>query len=320
MAAAAWFTRRLEAICDHLDLSAGVLSVLGALGANIPNYVASIDALASGKTEIGLGIIIGSNIYNLAIILGLATFAARTRKGLAFSSAEARQVQTVGGYTLAVGLATLLLIWLLPQPSLWPAFYASPLVGWIFYAALLLVLGIFAAFVWHILRRAHPSPTELHPQEASTTRRLPLTLLVGEVILALLVALGGVIVMVQTGQDLTAEMHMAPALAGLLVLAVATSLPNTVVALILVRTERTAACVEEIFSSNGVNASLGIALPLLFWRQSIHDPLLLFLDVPLLVLLTLWALVCARRGAVSRYVGIGMLLSYILWVGAHVFM
>src|SRR5256885_17072495 len=42
--ASAWFTRRLETISDLFDLSPGLLSLLGALGANIPNYVASLVA------------------------------------------------------------------------------------------------------------------------------------------------------------------------------------------------------------------------------------------------------------------------------------
>jgi len=67
--ASAWFTRRLETISDLFDLSPGLLSLLGALGANIPNYVASFVAAASGQLVVGLGIIIGSNIYNIAIIL-----------------------------------------------------------------------------------------------------------------------------------------------------------------------------------------------------------------------------------------------------------
>jgi len=62
LSAAAWFTRRLEALCDRLDLSAGMLSILSALGANIPNYVASIVAIANGQQDVGFGIIIGSNI------------------------------------------------------------------------------------------------------------------------------------------------------------------------------------------------------------------------------------------------------------------
>ena len=325
MTAAAWFTRRLEAICDRIELSAGVLSILGALGANIPNYVASIDAIARGSTEVGLGIIVGSNIYNIAIILGLATFAAGSPSGLRVLPQEGQQVRYVGKSALAILLAALLVIWLLPQHifwsqsalSAWSTFSVSPLSGWLLLAGLLLELGLFAGLVWHILHRPHPAPAEKHEAEASTTRRLSLARLLSEALLALVVALGGVVIMVQSGQDLTSEMHMAPALAGLLVLAVATSLPNTVVAIILVRTGRAAACIEEVFSSNSVNAALGVALPLLFWRQGIHDELLLLLDVPLMVLLTLWALIRVKRGGMNRLLGTTWLLCYIAWVVAH---
>ena len=68
LGASAWFTRTLEAISDMFDLSA---SLLGALGANIPNYVSSALAIAGGHDDVGIGIIVGSNIYNIAIILGL---------------------------------------------------------------------------------------------------------------------------------------------------------------------------------------------------------------------------------------------------------
>lgn len=320
MAAAGWFTRRLETICDRLELSAGVLSILGALGANIPNYVASFDAIAHGSTVVGLGIIIGSNIYNIAIILGIATFVTNDRQGIHFSWEEASQVWYVGGYTLAIMLTTLLAVWLLPQHDFWPVFSHSPLARWVLFLVLFATSGLFAAFAWHILRRPHPVHAEKHLAEPRATRRHSLPSLVVEVIVALVVALGGVVVMVQAGQNLTTELHMVPALAGLLVLAVATSLPNTVVALILVRTGRAAACVEEIFSSNSVNSALGIALPLLFWYQGIHDPLLLLLDAPLMVLLMLMALLGTRRHRLNRHLGLALLLIYGAWVGTHLFL
>jgi len=133
----------------------------------------------------------------------------------------------------------------------------------------------------------------------------------------LVIALGGVIVMVRSGEQLTADIHMPAVLAGLVVLAVATSLPNTVVAVILVRTGRMAACVEEIFSSNSINAALGIALPLLFWRMFLQDHLLLALDGPFLVLLTLSMIVCIRMSRLNRIIGLLLLLSYAAWVGLH---
>ena len=46
--AAAWFTRLLEDLGDRWSFSPGLLSFLSALGANIPNYAASLAAFAGG--------------------------------------------------------------------------------------------------------------------------------------------------------------------------------------------------------------------------------------------------------------------------------
>src|SRR5215469_12078712 len=75
MVTSAWFTRRLEALCEMFGLSIGMLSLLSAIGANIPNYVASAVAIISGHVDVGIGIIVGSNIYNIALILAIFTLA-----------------------------------------------------------------------------------------------------------------------------------------------------------------------------------------------------------------------------------------------------
>jgi len=140
---------------------------------------------------------------------------------------------------------------------------------------------------------------------------------IGEVVFALVLALGGVIVMVQTGQALAVDIRLPPTILGLVVLAVATSLPNTVVAITLARTDRASACVEEVLSSNSINAALGIALPLLLWQNIHPDPKLLFPDALLMVALTLIALICALRQRVSRLTGFLLVLVYVSWVVVH---
>ena len=55
MVTAAWFTHRLEALCELFGLSIGILSLLSAIGANIPNYAASTDAIITGHTGVGIG-------------------------------------------------------------------------------------------------------------------------------------------------------------------------------------------------------------------------------------------------------------------------
>ncbi|MBA2678034.1 MAG: hypothetical protein H0U76_06530 [Ktedonobacteraceae bacterium] len=138
-----------------------------------------------------------------------------------------------------------------------------------------------------------------------------------EIVVALLIALGGVSVMVQYGQMLALELHISQVILGWLILAVATSLPNTVVAFSLARTQHAVACVEEVFSSNSINAAFGVALPLLFWHALLHDQLLLLLDAPLMVMLTAGALWCVHRRRISHAVAVLLLLVYIAWVVTH---
>src|SRR5947209_13107830 len=137
--AATWFTSTLEAISDMFDLSASLLSLLGALGANIPNYVASIVAIAGAQFGLGLGIIVGSNIYNIAIILAISTFATPSRQGITLTLKEARDARLVAICTLAIMLTTLAGVCLL---SLLPSHIADPTA--LFVTIVLIVTNILA--------------------------------------------------------------------------------------------------------------------------------------------------------------------------------
>ena len=141
-----------------------------------------------------------------------------------------------------------------------------------------------------------------------------------EIIVALALTLAGVALMVYEAELLGEALRIPDAILGLVILAVATSLPNTVVAFDLAHEGRATTSVEEVFSSNSINAALGIALPLLFWHSLLQDRILLWLDTPLMVALTLVALLCVYRGRVSRVVALLFALVYIVWVGVHLVM
>ena len=127
----------------------------------------------------------------------------------------------------------------------------------------------------------------------------------------------GVVVMVQSGQTVATDLHLPQALIGLVVLAVATSLPNTVVAISLARTGEAAASVEEIFSSNSINAALGVALLLFCWQGVLHDRSILFLDMPLTILLTLGMFAGVFRRRMSSTFGVVLLCTHAAWVIVH---
>jgi hypothetical protein len=63
--------RGLDHLGVRVGLSEGLLGLLTALGADAPEVSSAMAALQSGHHAIGLGVVLGSNLFNLAALLGL---------------------------------------------------------------------------------------------------------------------------------------------------------------------------------------------------------------------------------------------------------
>ena len=62
-------------IATLFGMSANLVGLtIVAIGTSLPEFVTSIVAIKKGETEIAIGNIIGSNIFNILLVLGLATF------------------------------------------------------------------------------------------------------------------------------------------------------------------------------------------------------------------------------------------------------
>ena len=98
--AASWLlVSRLEALAGRAGLSEGMLGLVAALAADAPEITAAVSALAHHQTHVGAGITLGSNVFNLAALLGLgAAVAGRIalhRKVIVFSGVVALWVAAV---------------------------------------------------------------------------------------------------------------------------------------------------------------------------------------------------------------------------------
>src|ERR1700753_1680849 len=75
--AASWLlVTRLERIGAGVGLSEALLGMLAALAADSPEITSAVTALAGGHERIGAGVVIGSNVFNLAALLGLGAIVA----------------------------------------------------------------------------------------------------------------------------------------------------------------------------------------------------------------------------------------------------
>ena len=61
-------------IAENLGISETVIGItIIAIGTSLPELVTSIVAIRKGHTNIGIGTIVGSNIYNILMILGISS-------------------------------------------------------------------------------------------------------------------------------------------------------------------------------------------------------------------------------------------------------
>ena len=93
---------RLERIGERLGLSEALLGLVAALAADAPEITSAVSALAQHQQKVGAGVIIGSNVFNLAALLGLGAI-------VAGSIALHRRVVTLGGI-IALWIAAVCLI------------------------------------------------------------------------------------------------------------------------------------------------------------------------------------------------------------------
>lgn len=69
-------SKRLDQVGLWLGFSAGLSGLATALAADSPEIASAITALRSGHPDLGLGVIFGSDIFNLAALLGLGALVA----------------------------------------------------------------------------------------------------------------------------------------------------------------------------------------------------------------------------------------------------
>lgn len=287
-------------------LSAGLVGLVVALGADAPEVTSALVALANGSTAVGLGVVLGSNIYNLAALLG---FSAIVVGGL---HTGPYRLTLDGGVCVLLAALSLALLFIPAARVLLALLAMLVLLAY----AVTVTLG--PARVLHAIRREDLIATAMvtdDPELPEVRHSLGTTLILIVVAVAFIVA--GSDLLVRTSLSLGPRLHIPTAVIGTFVLAVATSLPNTWAAVSLARRGHASAAVASAFNSNSINVALGAGLPSLF--VSLHaSHAARALDAPWMFGMTALAVVLlAARQTLSRLEGATLLAIYACFVGVR---
>lgn len=278
--AASVFADRLDHVGARLGLPEGLLGLLTALGADAPELSTAIAALATGSSSVGFGVVVGSNVFNLAAMIGVSALLC----GSVRIQRDALALE--GGVALAVTIAVVML-----------AFKVLP--AW---AALAIAVAVLVPYAVIAFRRelGEPRAHSVHVH-ARTFALIPPSLAV--------IVLGSV-GMVHAGIRLGHAAGIPDVLIGTLVLAVVTSLPNAYTGVRLGLARRGSALVSETLNSNTINLVGGLAIPALF--VTVSGGGLARADGVWLVVVTAMVLaLLAPRGGVRRTGGALLVLSWV---------
>jgi cation:H+ antiporter len=309
LAAARLFARRLDVLGVRFGLSETVIGLLTAVAADGPELASALVALASGERAVSAGVVVGSNIFNIAAMVGLTAVLVGgvrlTRTALALEGTVAVLVTLIATGVLLEALA--------------------PAVG------LLLLLLVIVPYLLVVLAAGRPhsrlplpsmlrrpltdvlvtrTPQRSSPEVDSVDHRRQLLLMVADVVLIVLGSLG----MVESAVALGERWGISPALIGVLLLGPLTSIPNAQTAIRLGKRSRGEALVSETFASNTINLLGGVLLPALFVEVVLRT------HGERLDLLWLWVMTgaclvgLARRRGLGRAWGGGLLALYLAFV------
>ncbi len=255
--AASWLlVSRLERVGQRHNLSDALIGLLAALAGDGPEITSAVTALAHHEHEIGAGVVLGSNVFNLAALLGLGAVIAGLitlrRRVIVLSGAVALAVAADCVAAVAGGL--------------------SP--PWALAMALALVVpyGLVLAQRPERLAQGRGAPR----LRAALARAVADEALEAKAALVptgrtrhdLAVALGalGVVIVASSAMERAAaalgqRWSLPGILVGGVVLAGVTSIPNAVAAVYLALRRRGAAVLSTALNSNTVNAVAGLLIP-----------------------------------------------------------
>jgi cation:H+ antiporter len=256
LGASAVLVTHIERVAARLGLHEAILGLVAAIAADGPEISSATAALVRGQHNIGAGVVLGSNVFNLAALLGVASLIAGRISlhrsvilfggGMALWTAAISVLAMLGAVTAPVALALVL-----------AAFVPYVVVSGLS-ARRLGRLRLPRAGVAWISRAVLDEETELRPALHPSSGSWRNATIAGAALAVVIVASVG---MEHAASDLGNHFAVPGIVVGGIVLAAVTSLPNAVAAVYLAVGGRGPAVLSTALNSNNLNVLCGLLIP-----------------------------------------------------------
>jgi cation:H+ antiporter len=247
--------KALERLGTDFNAPQVLLGLVAAVAADGPELTSAVTALLSGQHALGLGVLFGSNVFNIAALLGLGPFLANRVRF------HQKVVVMEGTVAIGVAVAGLLTVTGAVVPALALVVTLAFFVPYVVVAAVptgrLPLPDGWREWLGGALREEVEETKDAYrPMWRATTGLAAATAGV-----AVLVVIGASVLMEHSASVGGTSLGVPEIVLGAVVLAGVTSLPNAVAAVYLARAGKGAATLSVAMNSNTVNVVGGLALP-----------------------------------------------------------
>lgn len=286
-------------VAEKLGLSLGISPfvvgvTLVALGTSLPELVTSIASVLKGNSEIVLGNIVGSNIANMGLVLGMVGIIGRKIE-LKFDLMRV-DLPIMMGANVLLYLALQNQIFSLPEAILFIA-------GLGFY-----LTYVFTSGKGEIAEQSDDEKTQSDPNLRITW--IDIVKLAASIVLIYLSAnynveaIGFIAAWFDVGNEFIAQTAVA----------LGTSLPELVVSVVAIRRQNAELAVGNIVGSNIFNIFCVMGIPRLLGDIAIPSSITEY-GLPALIVISALALFSLQDKILTRWEGLMLLFCYLIYIG-----
>ena len=273
------------------------LTIVG-IGTSTPEMVVSFLAALQGKSEMALGNVIGSNIFNILMILGVTTLVSP------IIMTRGNRLKDIPMNLIVTG--SLLLLWVLHSVLGVGENEISRFEG-------ILMVAAFATYLWMMFRSGSNSTEEETPDEETKTYTTGMSLLL--IVLGLSCLIGGGKIFVNSATYIAQALNLSEKFIAITIMAAGTSLPELATCIVAARKGRNQMALGNVLGSNIANILLIVGGAAVISPLSLHA--ISFVDLLVVLIASLVLLASAytiRRERIDRREGTFFILIEILYM------
>lgn len=315
-----WFVGSAEKIGLALKISPFIVGVtIVALGTSFPELASSLAAVFKegsaeiDPTEIITANVIGSNIANILLIVGLAAIATKSFLAVRRSLIDI-DLPLLASVTVLFGF----IFW--DKKIIWQE-------------GLLLLLAFVVYLLYTFFRKSEAPETRVLPEESPTEEitdvlpsrierrkaKIPAEKLNSKVFLFLILGLVcltvGANYLIDSVMQLSEILQIGVSVIAILAVAVGTSLPELVVSIRAAAQKKHEIALGNVFGSNVFNALIVIGIPSLIKPLAV-DEITFTIGFPFMVIATVLLIISGITRRISIWEGMMFLAIYILFIGS----